>query len=168
MGLSGVCTIGGEKIANNSATDLAACLMALGVKPLEGTARVSNTGTEKRPARPGQPGVVMYHLEPASSTFPKTSAQDLIAAFYSGDGHQELDDLIEQVDNEELRAKLQRAIAPAAASYIRAALTNRNRCSRWWRDATPMVLIRRGRKTFLINRDHGQAAAEKWGLTKKR
>ena len=144
---------------------LAAALMACGVEPLE-ESPCTRTLTEAKPA-----GVVCYHTKTRSGTFTDAqgagiSAQALTDAFTGDDANLALDKLIDEVENPALRARLAAALPLAIMSHHRAAFMNYARIKKWPANATPWVLVKKGKKTFLLPKT-AKKTARAWGLTKK-
>ena len=150
-------------------TDLAASLMACGVEPLKGQP-CTNTFTKDKPYRAGRPGKVLFHLEKHSKTFTDEKGEPLMAEKLAGswedpEANEKLDALIDQVEDDSLRKKIQAALPFAIMSHHRAAMGNRGMIRKWWRNVTPWVLIKKGKKTFLLPRT-AKKTAKKWGITK--
>ena len=146
-------------------TDLASALIACGVSPFK-DAPCTNTYTEDRPFRSGVPGNVLYHLERNSSTFKSEdgspiSADKLAGGFQSKDANEKLDELIEQIDDDLLRRKIEAQLPLAIMSHHRAALGNRQIIRKWWRNVTPYFYVKKGKKRFLISKD-AKKTAKKW------
>ena len=146
-------------------TDLAASLMACGVAPSKDSP-CTNTYTDDRPFRSGVPGKVLYHLDRHSSTFKSEDgslmpADKLAGGFESKDANEKLDELIDQIDDELLRRKIQAQLPIAIMSHHRAALGNRQIIRKWWRKVTPYFYVKKGKKRFLISKDAKQTA-RKW------
>lgn len=157
---------GAYKVPQN--TKLAATLAALGFRPIEG-GECTNTYSAEKPDRRGQPGHVIFFLGRKSETYTgddgqPLGAETLTAAFHTGEGDALLDELIEQVD-EPLRAKIKAALPLAHASHIRAGLENYLKMRTWWRKAAKYILMKRGKKTFLVGANDRELAKE-WKLTK--
>lgn len=142
--------------------DLAAILMALGCEPVRGD-EVTNVYTEEKPYRPNTPGNVTWNVNPKSA-FPDVKA-GTIAKGYDDNGAiaEELDALIAKVKDSDVRAAIQRLLPQVIASFSRAAFTNRRKIARWWQDCPEYLLIKRGRKTYLINRN-AEKLRKKWNL----
>tara|TARA_S200002703_G_scaffold110832_1_gene96412 strand:- start:2460 stop:2981 length:522 start_codon:yes stop_codon:yes gene_type:complete len=154
---------GGQYITGS--TDLAAALMACGVTPSKDSP-CTNTYTDDRPYRTGVPGKVLYHLERSSSTFTNNDgspipADKLAGGFESIDANEKLDVLIEEIDDELLRRKIQAQLPLAIMSHHRAALGNRQIIRKWWRKVTPYFYVKKGKKRFLIAKD-AKKTAKKW------
>tara|TARA_R100001082_G_scaffold98661_1_gene67041 strand:+ start:63 stop:569 length:507 start_codon:yes stop_codon:yes gene_type:complete len=148
-------------------TDLAACLIACGCSPLSGSP-CTNTYTEARPFKSGQPGEVLYHLEKQSSTFTGKDGvailtERLAAAFESKDANEILDQLIEEIEDVDLRNRIKEQLPLAIMSHHRAAMGNRSIIRKWWRKVEPWVYIKRGNKRFLLPRS-AKKTAQRWGL----
>lgn len=151
-----------------SNTDLAAALMASGVAPIENSP-VSNTYSKEKPYTPGKPGNVLYHLKVSSDTFKNKSntpisAEKLASGFNSTDANELLDELIEKIQDQDLKDKIKEQLPLAIMSHHRAAFGNRSIIRKWWRNVQPWVYIQRGNKKFLLPRT-AKNTAKKWGLT---
>lgn len=108
-------------------TDEAATLRALGCDPIAGAAcRIDHDKLNPYDSGRGQ---VVFALSAVSSTW-KIPARALSAAFHDRDGTPavELDDLIAQVQDADLRAKIQKMLPLAIASYGRAFGQQRQQC----------------------------------------
>ena len=150
-------------------TDLAASLMSCGCAPLKDSP-CTNTYTEKRPFKTGQPGEVLFHLEKESSTFTGRDGvhlltEKLASAFESKDANEVLDEMIEEVADVNLRNRLKEQLPLAIMSHHRAAMGNRSMIRKWWRKVEPWVYIKKGNKRFLLPRS-AKKTAQKWGLSK--
>jgi hypothetical protein len=127
---------------------------------------VANVYTEDRPYKDGRPGHIFYFLSPTS--LDGFDAEELTAAFFDDEFTpvKELDALVEEVGQVDptLGEKLRKAIPRATVSISRCALENRERIIDLWRNAKPMILVKRGEKSLsLVSRDSTKAR-EKWGL----
>jgi len=152
-------------------TEEAAVLRTMGCDPIEGAAcRVIHD--KHNPYGSGR-GEVAFALDSTSSTwstFNQSGAAGRLptAALrkaYGGDGAEAvmLDDLISQIQDKELRAKIQNALPLCLAHYGRAFMANRRDCMGMIRDHAPHIATgrnRRGRKFAIDVRN--QELARKW------
>lgn len=154
-----------------SNTDEAAMLRAMGCQPVEGAScRVDHDA--KNPYNSGR-GKVLFAICGSSSTWwhrsgsgkkkPLPSAQLRRAFAGEGDPSATMDDLIEQVPDEELRARLQNQLPLCIAEYGRAFAENRQQCMALVHTAPHHATgrNRQGRK-FSINVKRPDLA-RKWG-----
>ncbi len=150
-----------------SSTDLAASLMANGCKPLK-SGPCTNTYSEEKPFRSGVPGEVLFHLEKNSSTFKKQdgthyASEELAKGFTDKGANEKLDELIDKIEDSNLRNQIKAQLPLAIMSHHRAAMGNRSIIRKWWRSVTPWVYMKDGNKTFLLPRT-AKKTAKKWGL----
>lgn len=143
---------------------LAASLMACGIEPLKDSP-CTRTITENAPA-----GVVCYHTKTTSGTFKDNagagvSAEALTAAWQNDDANLELDSLIDQIEDPSLRARISAALPLAIMAHHRAAFLNYSRLKKWAGKVNPWVLVKKGKKTFLLPKT-AKKTARAWGLTK--
>ena len=73
-------------------------------------------------------------------------------------------ELIEKIQDQDLKDKIKEQLPLAIMSHHRAAFGNRSIIRKWWRNVQPWVYIQRGNKKFLLPRT-AKNPAKKWGLT---
>ncbi len=143
--------------------DLVAVLRALGVEVLEGC-KVKKIYTAENPHHEGKPWF-QFEISAASGTwqfeapgggnlknYPTASLR--IAYNLPGTPCDEMDDLIKQVGDEELRAKLANTLPRAYASFGRACMEQRRWVSRLLHDARDWIRGRnRKGKRYLAERN---------------
>jgi hypothetical protein len=148
-------------------TKQAAALFTAGVPFFSSNAGdeiVANVYTEERPYADGMPGHVFYFLSPTGPDGVET--EKLCESYDSPDFAPvaALDALVAEIAQTDpaMGERLRSAVLHATVSISRAALENRERFIDLWRNARPMIMVKRGEKALtLINRD-SKKAREKW------
>lgn len=146
-------------------TKLAAALMSVGVSFSRNDDPVTNMYSKDRPFRPGQPGEVTYHLANESVDGEKTS--DLVAEWEQGDADKRLDALADEICKADpvLGARLKKLLPAAQLVAIKGGLENRERLASLWKNAPPMMLVRKGAKSFsLVYRNASEALKKQFAI----
>ena len=144
-------------------TEEVAVCRALGVELVAG-AECRKTYTKHNPYNSGRPEVI-FNLNAASSTW-ETKPQgatgnseplqtkDIRQAYHSdGSPAKELDDLISQIDNKELKQQIKNALPLAYACYGRAFMQAKRDCMGYLKGAPDFIRgVNRNGKPYNINR----------------
>ena len=151
----------GSGFKDTCSTDEAAVLRSMGCDPIEGApCRVEHD--KLNPYNSGR-GKVFFSLSGASSTWRRwdgsgsskpMSTSALSAAYNEQDGASSvmLDDLIEQVPDEELRARIKNALPLAVANYGRAFGVHRSECMALVKKSSHIAIgTNRGGRRFAID-----------------